>query len=76
MYKNVPRTDPEIMERILDIYNELGDIIWWCKTINNPIYDVDENGVRHPRDLYQIRAGFGKAYNEFFDRGIRINNAE
>ena len=50
-----------------EIVKQLDDIIWWCGTIDNHIYDVDEEGVRHPRDIYQIRSGFAKRYNELKD---------
>ena len=69
-------TEEEIMKKCLEIIKQLNNIIWWTQTINNPIYDVDENGKRHPRDLYKIREGFVKAYNELYDKGVRINNAE
>lgn len=66
-------TDKEFMQKMYDICKSLDDIIWWTQTINNPIYDVDENFKRHPRDLYQIRAGFVKKYNEYYNKGIRID---
>ena len=57
-------TNQEILEKYEEIVGQLNDIIWWCQTAQNPIYDVDKNGKRHARDLYQIRDGFIKAYRE------------
>jgi hypothetical protein len=68
-------TDAEIMKKCLGIVHQLDDIIWWTKTIDNPIYDVDEKGKRHSRDLYEIKRGFAKKYNELYDRGVRIEDA-
>lgn len=51
------------MEKMIEIANQLKDIIWWAKTIDNPIYDIID-GKRVPRDLYEIRLGFIKKYNE------------
>lgn len=69
-------TEVKVMEECFKIVKQLDNIIWWTQTINNPIYDIDENGKRHPRDLYQIRSGFAKKYNELYDRGVRLDNAE
>lgn len=66
-------TDEDFMKKMYNICKSLDEIIWWTQTINNPIYDVDEEGKRRPRDLYQIRAGFVKKYKEYYDRGIRID---
>lgn len=76
MENTLPRTDAEIMEKLFDLYNTLGEIIWWTKIINNPIYNVNSDGKREARDLYEIRAGFAKAYNEYYDKGIRIVNKD
>lgn len=69
-------TEVKVMEECFKIVKQLDNIIWWTQTINNPIYDIDENGKRHPRDLYQIRSGFAKKYNELYDKGVRLDNAE
>ena len=68
--------EEDIMEKCLEIVHQLDDIIWWTQVANNPIYNVDENGKRHPRDLYEIRQGFAKKYNELYDRRVRIKDAE
>ena len=65
-------TKSELMEKYLRAYNSLKDIIWLCSIANNPIYKIDEVGNRVPQDLYQIQKGFAKAYNELYDKGIRI----
>jgi hypothetical protein len=69
-------TEEEVMKKCLEIIKSFDNIIWWTQTINNPIYNVDENGKRHPRDLYEIRNGFIKKYNELYDKGVRIKDAE
>ena len=66
-------TEIDIMNKCYEIAKQLDDIIWWCGTIDNPIYDVDDDGNRHPRDLYHIRAGFVYKYNELKNR--ERNNA-
>ena len=65
-------TKTELMEKYLKAYNALNEIIWLCPLANNPIYDIDESGKRIPKDLYQIKRGFVKAYNQLYDEGIRI----
>lgn len=60
-------TEIQLAKKCYEIVKQLDDIIWWCGTIDNHIYDVDEEGVRHPRDIYQIRSGFAKRYNELKD---------
>ena len=42
--------EEDIMEKCLEIVHQLDDIIWWTQVANNPIYNVDENGKRHPRN--------------------------
>ena len=64
------------MAKILELYNALGEIIWYTKEISNPIYNINSNGKREARDLFEIRAGFAKAYNEYYDRGIRIETTQ
>ena len=61
-------TEIQLAKKCYEIVKQLDDIIWWCETIDNHIYDVDEEGVRHPRDIYQIRSGFAKRYNELKDK--------
>ena len=72
MQNKIPKTDSEIMKKYLEIYNFLGEVIWWCQPANNPIYNI-KDGKRIPKDLYEIRDGFKKAYNNFYDAGVRIN---
>lgn len=60
-------TNEEIMNKYLEIVQQLDKIIWWCQVADNPIYNVDENGKRHPRDLYEIRKGFAQRYNQLSD---------
>ena len=67
------KTQPEVMKKYLEIYNFLGEVIWWCQPAQNYIYNIDENGKRIPKDLYEIREGFRKAYNNLYDQGVRIN---
>ena len=63
------------MEKMSELANQLKDIIWWAKTIDNPIYDI-KDGKRIPRDLYQIRLGFVKKYNELKSMMEEGKNAE
>lgn len=56
---------PEIKEKILELYNILGEVIWWTKVINNPIYTINAQGEREARDLFEIRDGFLEAYYKF-----------
>ena len=58
-------TQELVIASVKECIQDLNKIIWWTKTIDNPIYDIDEKGIRSPRDLYQIRQGFIDYYNKY-----------
>lgn len=55
----------DVINACKECLENIDKIIWWTQTIQNPIYDLDEEGHRIPRSLYDIRDGFVKYLKEY-----------